>query len=567
MDTISSADIPFARPPVEDYLGTYNGLIAGVLAAHWPQRAGVASITLSRQEGISHLYERVVTYHHLLTYLQAHPATRLQLAPTHARLLPHLQRTMGMDRVALDPAAPPPPPLPRSQWRRLRTMLGNIRSHFLGWWLLRQRPPDYLQAEIVVRSYADSRCYAPTFHDIYFGPVVQDLAQQHRTLAVYKLISRGRAQFLALRAALRTAPYPACAWDAFLGPLGTLRAAWACWWGRVVLDQPLSFHGCDITALVQEALDDEYYSLENLGAHYEWEVARRLLRLPAHRLIWPFENQSWEKVYPALKARLQATTTLVGYQHSGLSRKLLNYFTTPADRQAASTPDELLVVGDIIGDLMRREGAYGCPITVVGAVRYGQYYDGPRLHYQAAAPALKRAVAVAFSYDLENYPAMLGCLQRVFVDDRIQVWLKLHPIHRTLPAVQACLAGLPSHFRSVFDLPWSTVFQQVDCLLYEDTSVALEALIHGVHAYYLTPLDPLYDGDRLFDFTLWPARLDEAGVQHLRAQLLAGTYDKHLDEAAVTAYLRRYFAPYDPAVHLPLFAGTAPATPPAKGHP
>ena len=61
MKKLFSSKIDFKRPPLEDYLTTYNNLLADILIENFSMKY-LSSLTINRYEQETHLYQKVEQY-------------------------------------------------------------------------------------------------------------------------------------------------------------------------------------------------------------------------------------------------------------------------------------------------------------------------------------------------------------------------------------------------------------------------------------------------------------------------------------------------------------------------
>jgi surface carbohydrate biosynthesis protein (TIGR04326 family) len=86
-------------------------------------------------------------------------------------------------------------------------------------------------------------------------------------------------------------------------------------------------------------------------------------------LIYPFENQPWDKVMIKAMRDSGRTFKVVGYQHSTISPLLLNYFLGTGEEKIVSLPDAIIANGKH-WTLVLKDGKYSCPIENGGSLRF-----------------------------------------------------------------------------------------------------------------------------------------------------------------------------------------------------
>lgn len=535
---VRSEEIKFHRPPLESFLGEYNDLLAGILVRSFPSFKHLASPTLDRMEGQTHLYERLEKYLQLRERLSRDPALRLELVADEQALYPALRMEFGGRVRGADTFWSQALRFPlRFLWNLGFTLAASLVSALWG------RPRGSYQS--VVRTYFDFRCRdgAGRLREEYFGPFLPDLAQASRTLVVFKLVNKGD---LGLYRRLRgKAGFDHCLLEAFLSPWAVLRVYLSYLFSRARLEEPCPYHGVDARPLIQRSLNEDYLNLRGLPAYLEREAARGILRPSVRRLYLPCENQAWEKAYPLVRREKDLSRLfIVGFQHTGLSYKLLNYFPSRLESSLPVFPDRIVTVGQVLARLLREEAHFPSEIVEGAALRHEKLVQDGTFRVRPPSPEVQRGVVYAFSYDLSKYRNILEALTAAFEGSPVMVYLKIHPLYKEEDVLRSSGLTLPPNFVPVQGLPWEEVYRQVDCVLYDDNSIGLEGLTQGLKTFMLDAGEPIYRCDRMFYFSEWEPTLDREGLFRLRRELEAGTFSKHFDVRRVSAYLKSYYNPY-----------------------
>jgi len=233
-----------------------------------------------------------------------------------------------------------------------------------------------------------------------------------------------------------------------------------------------------------------------------YAAMRELARRHGHRVrtvIYPFENQPWEKLL-CLAWREQARhVRLIGYQHAWVPSFLLPYSLPVKQREHLPLPD-VIVANSAFNLACLREGGYPASKLVNGgALRY-EYLHAASWNAvanggsAAETPRTSGRVVVTFPISQAYAASLFIDLLSEFREPLLVDW---QPVQFVLK----CHPGLPierlSQGRTTLP-PWMTVSQAplgqllptVDALLYVGpTSSWWEARLHGVPVLkYLTDL-------------------------------------------------------------------------------
>jgi hypothetical protein len=235
-----------------------------------------------------------------------------------------------------------------------------------------------------------------------------------------------------------------------------------------------------------------YYSLLRIGPHLERRAAT---------LVYPFENQPWEKMMCMALRERAPTLRLLGYQHSTVPRMLLSYFFGAGEVGDVPLPDELLTVGRPYQRLFRSEGMDMLPITVVGGLRY-EYLERPTLRRPpggTGARTVVLALSISPIYSALLIDAFAEALKQgltLATGAQVKVLIKPHPHLPRFVVEQR--TDLPDGF-SISRSPLAEVLEAADVLVYSGvTGGCLEAIAAGVPAIkFLAPLLDIDSADVL----------------------------------------------------------------------
>ena len=83
-----------------------------------------------------------------------------------------------------------------------------------------------------------------------------------------------------------------------------------------------------------------------------------------------------------------------------------------------------------------------------------------------------------------------------------------------------------------------------DIVLFNDNSFGIESLMMGVKSFEYE-FGELYDENRLFDFDLYPYRLDKNGLINICARILNSTISKDLNKEYIHQYIESMYIVYN----------------------
>ena len=309
---------------------------------------------------------------------------------------------------------------------------------------------------------------------------------------------------------------------------------------RLRLKREYFLGGKNISSSLKRSLLVEFLTFAPFLAYQKKVISRRLLSYKPRAFIYVFENQSWEKV--CCKVLRPASVTLIGVQGSGFSPFFLNFFPTEIDARKQPMPDAIFTVGDLFSRYLQTFGNYKIPIQTFAAARFP--YPVVDSKFLVAMPNTNyiSRVLYAFSVHIDQYQAILSDLIRAFEGSGIEVDLKLHPQFRT-----ETIAGfnrLPHGFKVVSSIHMDQLSATYDCIIFNDNSFGIEAIISGVKSYQYDREGAFID-ERLFYFDLWDAQIDFAGLNELRSQIATRKFDKGFDVTAARGYINSMYRPYE----------------------
>lgn len=371
------------------------------------------------------------------------------------------------------------------------TLQWALRSMVLArlWFPTRSERPNEQDHDVVwIYTWIDDRCFSTpgALQDVYTGRLGELLSrhgQRVKWLTPLKMATRDFWRLRGVASKVVVSPR-----------VLQLVDLWRALRMRARVDR-LSAHarcqGCDYTLLLHRELlrewGDPAFALYQL-----WYVAtKRLAGQQGRRvklLIYPFENQPWEKLLCLAFKQEAPRTRLIGYQHATVSVLELNYFPTRAEWGFAPLPDQIVTNGPWSLELLRCGGYPSGRLVDGGALRY-EYLLTAQRHTRGrtrAGGGPYRILVAVPSVPVQGeslFRALVEEFQQPFLDDRdrspVEFIVKCHPL-LPLTKLVSPSARLPAWFR-ISERPLRELFGEVDLCLYAPPGVSRwEAYFSGL---------------------------------------------------------------------------------------
>ncbi|MDW7776918.1 MAG: hypothetical protein SCH39_11380 [Methanosarcinales archaeon] len=539
MKVIHSEDIQYIKPILDEYIGVYNDKLANILVNNFSLKY-LSSATINRLEGQTKFYEYLEKYIQIIELLESDKDICVRISKDDQILYDILRNRYG------------------------KRIIGKRNYYFLKLKLLffpklialfcinlilsiisRLKGITETEYDYIVRTYFDYRSIDENdcLCDYFFGDLIDDLKKNGKLLVTYKMI-RGRDIFKFLR--IKSHGFDAVALESFLNIYTISKAFKSFMDSHIELKEKFIYKNNDCTELLQLFVSEDYFTFRGLVVFIEKEIAIKSFRLNSKNILYPYENQTWEKMYPFVKEILKSDTKITGYQHTGLSYKLLNYFPSAIEKHLPIFPDKIITVGSILNDLLSNHANYPSEIIVGGALRFKKHFlnSGRIIEISYPSEKINKKIVFAFSYDRKKYNRILNLLIETFGDSEIIVLLKFHPLYIESDILESYERQLPNNFIASGDLNWNDIFPLVDFVLYDDNSIAFEGMMHGVKTFSVAETEEIYDITRKFQFDIWKENLHKRDLIDLKNQLIDETFNKKFEHEKIEIYINKYFTKY-----------------------
>lgn len=406
--------------------------------------------------------------------------------------------------------------------------------------LLKNKEPYY-----VIKSWIDKRSFPDKegYKDLYFGDLPGYLKQKRRNLLILSGALNGYRNFIGQ--IKRVKEFLIVPQEYFAGYLDYLKVIALNFFNRPKVKTPINFCGLDVTALVKNSLERDYENNEiNKNLIYYYYLKEFLKKIKIHTFLFPFENQSWEKMSILAIKRYSLSTKTIGYAHSSFRPYLLNYLNSEKEKNITPLPDKIVTVGKEPKDILDKVGNYkdGVELSEGCALRYGSIFKRDRIKFSKTGNIL-----AALSMDFNYSSKLLRFLHDALAgNDACKVIIREHPFTPIGTILERCGLKLNDNFIVSKNAEYEEDLRNSILVLYTNTTLSMEALMLGIpvaHVDIKEPLslDPLFrlnslkwtisSKEELYKVLEYVSRMDDK------------EYFKKYNEAL--AYLKRYFYPVE----------------------
>ena len=280
-------------------------------------------------------------------------------------------------------------------------------------------------------------------------------------------------------------------------------------------------------------------------------------------MIYPFENQPWEKLFCLAWRECAPAVRLIGYQHTWVPPLLLPYALGAGEQARVPLPDWIVVNSEFNLRVLKEGGFPEALLVNAGALRHEYLHAPPAARPPAAASPQWRTVVVAFPQLAAPSSHLLADLIEQFREPLILDALDRRPVrfllkfHPSLPAWKLWHGRLRlPDWMELSKEPMSRVLPEANLLLYASpTSSWWEARFSGVPVLKYQPdLLDMDAGQAAFE-----APVPVCNRSTLRSSITAmmsRPQERMADEGA----LKRLFGPVDEARWFDLVQGMAGGT-------
>jgi hypothetical protein len=263
--------------------------------------------------------------------------------------------------------------------------------------------------------------------------------------------------------------------DSYLSTGGILRSALAC--------PRTSYRGGEKwvgTLLRRQELHE--FSFQNHLAYYH--AFRKWLEESAPKkavIIYPFENQPWEKMLCRAVDESDKQIKLVAYQHSTVPSLVLNYFPGEGEAEDMPLPHCIVAASDRALETLNNAGYGGKEIINGGALRF-EHLQSQKNTKPKTRGSRPPSVLVALPYMLDLMQELLLSVFNAFADfkDSPRIIIKFHPAVSS-KNLRISLPNWPAHFETT-EKPVSEMLGETDLVICSSANIILEMAVAGIPA-------------------------------------------------------------------------------------
>ena len=256
------------------------------------------------------------------------------------------------------------------------------------------------------------------------------------------------------------------------------------------------FEHMDISGIIREGLKNDwigaYVAFDLLLYHFVRCLKEKQFLVDT--VIYPYENQIWEKVLCTAMREFYPSAYLIGYQHSVISRMYLNYFFSKRETGIMPFPDRIVANGRHPKDAFVESGYPKEKVVQGGAVRYA-YLLEPKMITRRRKKG-KSVILVTPSISKFDAVELIWKVFKAFEHrGEYKILIKCHPDMPFEKISGHLNIKLPEQF-TVSDDPVAELLGGSDVLLYTYSTTCVEAIAAGVPAVHVESdfsidLDPL----------------------------------------------------------------------------
>jgi len=317
--------------------------------------------------------------------------------------------------------------------------------------------------------------------------------------------------------------------------------------GAVLYDEDLSW-------LIRHEITGAFLSGEiffNMSVYYS---AKEFFgRFGPRKVVYPFENRSWEKMAISACRESGGDICMFGYQHASLTRSHANFMFERGEFEETPHPDAILTTGRATRDIMA--SYFGFPENRLVESCDLRGASGAVSVIKPKPVSIKN-LTVIMSLGIPEHVKTLEFLDKAFGDDaRYRIALRVHPVTGAKKMSAALKIRGPDKMKYGYDdLPLKESIMASDAVLYTASSVPFYAIRAGVPVIYLDLGSPL-EYDPLFDLPVLKWRCSQAGelsgilreinamsevafrLEQEKARIYQEKYCSAVDEASLRKFL------------------------------
>ncbi len=196
-------------------------------------------------------------------------------------------------------------------------------------------------------------------------------------------------------------------------------------------------------------------------------------------IIYPFENQPWEKMLCRAVRESGKKIRLIAYQHTTVPSMVLNYFLGEGEASGMPLPDCIVADSDRALKTMKNAGFGGVEIVNGGALRF-EHLLSRKSDIREKERKQSKNVLVALPYQTDLVQEFLLAVFNAFegLKDSPGILIKFHP-SASAKNLRIRLPDWPPHFEST-EKPISEMLGEIDLVICSSANIILEMALTGI---------------------------------------------------------------------------------------
>lgn len=342
------------------------------------------------------------------------------------------------------------------------------------------------------------------YRDAYFGPLVDHLEKSQAKALVAAFV---RGPFLPQLSKIKHLDrrVPVIPIEGLLTFFDLLRSLGYGLWRfttGIRIKGSLRIEGVDVGILVRRSFTEACRSASPFMYFWFYRAGIRIGQIAlVNRLLYPYENRSWEKMLVLGVRRSCPQTRLVGYQHAAITPSHLHFFFGQEEADVTPLPDVVLTTGPFVREWLEKEGGYPTGVLAEGCALRKTAPEVTNAKSPSARGSGRILVALGHP-QLEDYAKTLMILREASdMNSGWEVVIRPHPrnpqsAEQALRASAFAGASLPSLSTGALN----EELERAGVVVYSSSTVGLEAASLGIPTICLDPgkaldMDPMWGWD------------------------------------------------------------------------
>ncbi|UCD54980.1 MAG: hypothetical protein JSV93_05545 [Candidatus Omnitrophota bacterium] len=204
-------------------------------------------------------------------------------------------------------------------------------------------------------------------------------------------------------------------------------------------------------------------------------------KIKAEKCLYFCEMHAWEKALIYARDAVGSKTALFGYQHSTVSKMLLNYFNKPDEIRKLQNymfpqPDRIICDGPLPLRYLKESGWPEDKLTIAEAVRY----DHLRKQICKSREKKKNTVLLALSISTEESSSILNITYQALNQlKEMEVWIRPHPFASVEDIFKTSGISKKNLTFSIRNEPIEKLLSEAHIVIVGFSGVSVEAVAFG----------------------------------------------------------------------------------------